>query len=102
LKQLRNGHDEELANIISSHQELESSQPDQDVPLLPDMEPFRLGQPLEVGKGVNYIGGLDGNSSLDDGSLDDGSLDDGEPVPEYAMFTSEEEESDSDDSNVDI
>jgi hypothetical protein len=45
---------------------------------------------------------LDGNSSLDDGSLDDGSLDDGEPVPEYAMFTSEEEESDSDDSNVDI
>jgi hypothetical protein len=86
LKQLRNGHDEELTNIISSHQE--STQPDQDMPLLPNMGPFRLGQPLNVGKCVNYIGGLD--------------VSNGEPCPEYAFFTSEEEESDSDDSDIDI
>jgi hypothetical protein len=78
LNQLRNGQDEELANIISSHQQ--STQPDPDMPLLPDMEPFRLGRPLNVGERVNYIGGISN----------------GEPCPEYALFTSEEEESDSD------
>ena len=59
---------------------------DQDMPLLANMEPFRLGQPLDVGKGVNYIGGVSN----------------GDPHPEYAIFTSEEEESDSDDSDADI
>lgn len=87
LNQLQNGQDEELTNIISSHQELESTQPDEDMPLLPEMEPFRLGQPLNVGNGV-YIGGLDASN--------------GDYCPEHAIFTSEEEESDSDDSNVDI
>jgi hypothetical protein len=81
LKRLRNEEDEELTNIISSHQQLESTQPDEDMPLLPDMEPFRLGRPLNVGERVNYIGGLSN----------------GDPGPEYALFTSEEEESDSDD-----
>jgi hypothetical protein len=86
LNQLRNGQDEELASIISSHQE--STQPDgEDMALLPDMQPFRLGRPLDVGKGINYIGGLDASSS--------------DPCPEFAFFTSEEEESDSD-SDVDF
>lgn len=86
LKRLRGERDEELANIISSHQELESTPPDEDMPLLPDMEPFRLGRPLNVGKDVNYIGGLDDSN----GDID--------PGPEFAIFTSsEEEESDSDD-----
>lgn len=79
LGQLRNGQDEELAGIISSHRELESTQPDEDMALLPNMEPFCLGQPLNIGNNVSYIGGLDGD-----------------PSPEYAMFTSDEEESDSD------
>lgn len=55
--------------------------------LLPDMQPFYLGQLLDVGKGVNYIGGLDISNS--------------DPCrPEYAFFTSEEEENDSNDSDV--
>jgi hypothetical protein len=90
LKQLRNGQDEELVNTISSYQENESMQPNQDLPLLPDLEPFRLGQPLDVGNRVDYIGGLDVSNS------------EGEPGPEYAFFTSEEEESDSNNSDVDI
>ena len=52
------------------------------MPLLPNMKPFRLDQPLNVGKGVNYIGSLDASS--------------GDPSPEYAFFTTSEEESDSD------
>ena len=48
--------------------------------LLPNMEPFCLGQPLNVGKDVTYSGM------------------DGDPCPEYAMFTSDEES----DSDVDI
>jgi hypothetical protein len=58
------------------------------MPLLPEMEPFRLGQPLDVGNGVNYIGGFD--------------VSNGGPRPERAIFTSEEEESDSGDSDVDM
>ena len=79
LKQLRNRQDEEPTDIITTYRELESMQPDEDMALLPNMEPFRLGQPLNVGNDVSYIGGLDGD-----------------PCPEYAMFTSDEEESDSD------
>jgi hypothetical protein len=56
--------------------------PDQDMPLLPNMEPFRLGQPLNVGNGINYIGGLDDSN--------------GDRRPEYASYTSSEE-GDSDD-----
>ena len=100
MKQLQNGHDEELANTISSYQEVESMQPNQDLPLLPDLEPFLLGQSLNVGNRVDYIGGLDA------GGLDVGGLDvsngEGQPGPEYACFTSEEEECDPDDSDVDI
>jgi hypothetical protein len=87
LKRLRHGQDEELADIITSHQN--SMRPDQDMPLLPNMQPFRLGQPLDVGKNVNYIGGLDVSESISD------------PHPEYADFTTSDE-SDSDGSNVDI
>jgi hypothetical protein len=84
LKKLQNGRDEELANILSSHQQ--SVQPDQGMPLLPNVEPFRLGRPLNVGKNVNYIGGLDVSSS---------SVSNSDPQPEYAFFTSSEEESES-------
>ena len=77
LKRLRDGSDEELTDILSSHQQ--SAQADQGMSLLPNMEPFRLGRPLVVGRDVNYIGGLDASSS------------DPVPHPEYAYFTSDEE-----------
>jgi hypothetical protein len=84
LKWLHDGSDEELTDILSSHQQ--SAQADQEMSLLPNMEPFRLGRPLVVGRDVNYIGGLDVSSS------------DPVPHPEYACFTSDEEsDTDSDD-----
>lgn len=51
--------------------------------LLPDMEPFRLGRPLNVGGGVNNIGSVEDSN--------------GDPHPERASFTPSEEEGDSDD-----
>jgi hypothetical protein len=77
LKQLYNGSDEELTDILSSHQQ--SAQPDQGMSLLLNIEPFHLGQPLIVKRDINYIGGLDVSSS--------------DPVPhsEYAYFTSDGE-----------
>jgi hypothetical protein len=82
LERLRNGSDEVLTNILTSHQ-AGLEQPDNDMPLLPDMEPFRLGRPLDIGKNVNYIGGLE----LSESSSSSIPL----PLPEYAHFTSDEE-----------
>ena len=88
LNRIRDEQDEELTNIISSRRELENTTSDEDMPLLPDMQPFRLGQRLNVGGSVNYIGGLD--------------VSNGDPRPEFAPFTTDEEESDSDDADVDM
>jgi hypothetical protein len=54
LKRLRDGSDEALTGILSSHQQ-SLTQPDQQVHLLPDMEPFRLGQPLNVRGEISII-----------------------------------------------
>ena len=80
MKQLHDGHDEELANIISTYPQ--SAQPDQDMPQLLNLEPFRLGQPLNVGQNLNYIGGLDDSALSSNVFM---------PHPEYAEFTSDEE-----------
>ena len=88
LKRIWDEQDEELTNIIGSHQELEKTTSNEDMPLLPDMQPFRLGQRLNIGGSVNYIGGLD--------------VSNGDPRPEYAPFTTDEEESDSNDADVDM
>jgi hypothetical protein len=77
LKWLCDESDEELTDILSSHQQ--SAQEDQGMSLLPNVEPFHLGRPLVVGRDVNYIGGLDVLSS--DPALH----------PKYACFTSDEE-----------
>ena len=87
LERLRNGFDEELMDILSRHQP--SARPDQaDVDLLPNMAPFRLGHPIDVGVIANYIGGLDISTSSNS-----------VPVlhPKYADFTSD---GDSDMDNV--
>ena len=58
LEQLHNGCDEKLTDILSRHQP--SVRPDQaDMDLLPNMAPFHLGHPINVGVKVNYIGGLE-------------------------------------------
>ena len=85
LKRLRDESNEELTDILTSHQP--SVQPDpENVDLLSNMAPFRLGRPLDVGGNTNYIGGL--NVSTLPSSVP-------VPHPEYADFTSDEESSDS-------
>ena len=88
MERLWDGSDEELTDILSSHQP--SAQPSQErVALLPNMAPFRLGHPINVGTNTNYIGGLD--VSAPSSSV---------PMlhPEYADFTSDEEDELDDDS----
>jgi hypothetical protein len=57
LKLLRDRHDDQLARILDSH--TAETHESEDMPLLPGMEAFRLGQPLQPGKRGQYIGGLD-------------------------------------------
>jgi hypothetical protein len=85
LARLRVGTDEVLVDILSNHQQT-SSQPDADMPLLPNMQPFRLGQPLNAGRNTDYIGGIDISALPSSVPV---------PRPEYAYITSDEE-SDSD------
>ena len=88
LERLHDGSDKELTDILSSHQP--SAQPDQeDVALLLNMAPFRLGHPIDVGTNTNYIGRLD--VSTPSSSV---------PMlhPEYADFTSDSEDDTDDDS----
>ena len=81
LEWLHNGCDEELMDILSRHQP--NAWPDQvDVDLLPNMAPFRLGHPIDVGVKANYIGGLDISTSLNSVPM---------PHPKYADFTSDKD-----------
>jgi hypothetical protein len=67
LKQLCDGSDKVLSEILT---------------LLQDMNPFRLGQPLNVARNGNYIGRLDLLTLPSDVPV---------PCPEYANFTSNDE-----------
>jgi hypothetical protein len=57
------------------------------IPLLPNMEDFRLGQPLDLGNNTCYIGGIE-SPAFPDGFQG--------PVGEYADFTSDEDSDSSD------
>jgi hypothetical protein len=81
LKRLRDGSDEALTRVLSDHQE-SSGQQDEGMPLLPNMQPFRLGHPLDVGNNVNYIGGIDVSALPSSVPV---------PCPEFAYLTSDEE-----------
>ena len=61
LRQLREGHDEQLTNVLTLHQET-LNQESNEMPLLPGLEAFRLGQPLRPGRYGSYMGGLDESS----------------------------------------
>jgi hypothetical protein len=86
LKRLHHGHDAALTDVLTSHQQ-SLSEPDNIMALLPDMEPFRLGQPLDAGRNINYIGGIDVSALSSDVPV---------PLPEFADFTTDES-SDEDD-----
>jgi hypothetical protein len=86
LRRLRERCYEEVTEILSSYQ-ANLEEDSNDVPLLPNMEAFRLGQPLDFGNNTCYIGGLD-SSALSGGIWG--------RVGEYADFTDESDEDDSD------
>ena len=87
LKQLCDGSDEVLPEILNSHEQ-SLAQQDIKMALLPDMEPFRLGQPLDIARNGNYIGGLDVSALPSDVPV---------PHPECADFTSDDETDNSED-----
>jgi hypothetical protein len=78
LKQLCDGSDKVLSEILNSHEQ-SLAQQDIKMALLQDMEPFHLGQPLNVARNGNYIDGLDLLALSSDVFV---------PCPEYADFTS--------------
>jgi len=81
LKQLRDGRDEQLSHVLDSHKETLNRNLE-DMPLLPGMDAFRLGQPLQPGRRGCYIGGLD-DISIERALSKFG--------VEYAEFTTDEE-----------
>lgn len=84
LRRLRERSPEQVSEILTSYQANVEEDPD-NVPLLPNMEDFRLGQPLNLGNKTCYIGGLESPA-----------LPDGAEVGEYADFTDESDGSEDD------
>jgi hypothetical protein len=87
LGRLREPEDDQFTDVFKTFQaNVDNSA--EDMPLLPNMEPFRLGQPLDLGGRTTYMGGLEeGSQALP--------LNFNRPGAEFALL------SDSDDSNSD-
>jgi hypothetical protein len=79
LRQQLEPHHQSLTEVLTSCHNQDDSV---DIPLLPNMEQFRLGQPLDLGSNGSYIGGLD-FEALPDGMR--------ELAAEYAAFTTDDE-----------
>jgi hypothetical protein len=87
LGRLREPMDDQLTEVLNTFQaNLDNNA--EDMALLPNMEPFRLGQPLNLGGKSTYMGGLEESSE----ALP---LDFNRPGAEFALFT----DSESDDSD---
>ena len=84
LEHLHERPNEQLTEIITNYDITPGLEP---MPLLPNMEAFRLGQPLNPGANINYIGGLDGPASMNNIG----------PSPEYADFTDDDADESEDD-----
>ena len=82
LRRLRERSHEQVTEILTSYHVNAEEDPG-NVALLPGMEDFRLGQPLDLGSNTCYIGGLE--SSAFPGGTE--SL-----VGEYADFTDESDD----------
>lgn len=86
LGRLREPIYDQLTDVLDTFQaNLENTI--EDFELLPDMEPFRLGQPLDLGDKFNYIGGLEGSVPLNFNR----------PGAEFALFS--DRDSDGSDGN---
>ncbi|KAF8522943.1 hypothetical protein BU17DRAFT_86522 [Hysterangium stoloniferum] len=89
LERLHEGPKEQLTDIITHHNMTYGQEPD-NMPLLPNMEAFRLGQPLDLGMNASYIGGSNGSALINSTG----------PSPEYADFTDDESEDEVDEDNT--
>ena len=78
LGRLREPMDDQLTDVLDTFQANHDNNTE-DMALLPNMEPFHLGQPLNLDGRFNYIGGLEPESSVP--------LDFNRPGVEYALFT---------------
>ena len=82
LGRLREPAEDQLSDVLDTFQADLDNSPD-DMALLPNMEPFRLGRPLDLGGKSTYIGGLAGSVPL---NFD-------RPGAEYALFTDSDDDS---------
>jgi hypothetical protein len=87
LGKLREPIDDQLTEVLDTFQANIDNNAE-DMALLPNMEPFRLGQPLDLGGKSTYVGGLEESSE----ALP---LDFNRPGAEYALFTDSDDSDDS-------
>jgi hypothetical protein len=79
LGRLREPMDDQLTEVLNTFQ-ANIANDEEDMALLPNMEPFRLGQPLDLGGRSTYMGGLEENS-------DALPLNFNRPGAEFALFS---------------
>jgi hypothetical protein len=84
--------DDQLTEVLNTIQ-LNLNNDAEDMALLPNMEPFCLGQPLNLGGKSTYMGGLEENSE----ALP---LDFNRPGAEFALFSDNDNSSSESDSDV--
>lgn len=84
---LREPADDQMTDVLDTFQ-ANINNSAQDMALLPNIEPFRLGKPLDLGGKSTYIGGLEDSETLPLGFNRVGA--------EYARFTSDEDDDSSD------
>jgi hypothetical protein len=84
LECFRHSADEELNGILADSDRQETAAQDDGLPVLPDMQPFRNGEPV-AGERNHYVGGLVASGSTQTTIQDE---------REYADFTSSDDDSD--------
>lgn len=94
LGMLREPMDEQMTEVLNTFQaNLDNNA--EEMALLPGMEPFRLGQPLDLGGKSTYVGGLEeGSQALPLGF--------NRPGAEYALFSDSDDASDDSEGGSDV
>ena len=92
MERLREPLDNQLTDVLKTFQvNVDSSA--EDMALLPNMEPLRLGQPLDLGGRTTYVGGLEeGSRALP--------LDFNRPGAEFALLSDSDDGSDESGSDI--
>ena len=85
-------HDE-LTTLLSARSEHESAENEDNMPVLANMKPFRQGQQV-AGRGGRYIGGLPASSLASSTTTTTAE------GPEFADFTSDEEDNEEDEDGL--